>query len=71
MPETIEKVGLLGPDGELLYVSDANSMVGSEFDGPCLWNSLEEAQRDNEEVGGVAEGWHFVKVTLVVGEKLS
>ncbi len=63
---TIERVGMLGLDGKLVHVSDCNSMVGSEFDGPVLWSTVEEAQKENDFVGGVPAGNRFAKVIITV-----
>jgi hypothetical protein len=64
----IEYVGLLGADGELSWVSDCNSQVGDEFDGPCLWLDVEQATEMNNDFGGIPDGCRLVKVTVTITE---
>ena len=68
--EKTEKIGLVGPDGELTYVSDCCSQCDADgFDGPALWNSMEEAESANEETGGIPEGYTLRHVTIVIHDK--
>lgn len=66
MMATQEFVGIQDEDGRLVWVSECCSQVDGAFDGPCLWPDLRAATRDNEDAGGLAAGYKYVKVTVIV-----
>ena len=63
----LNKVGVLCADGTLLEVSDCNSQVeGSEFDGPVLWDTVDEAEDSMSECGDLPDGCAYCKVILTI-----
>ena len=61
-----ELFGVVGPDGELCYVSECDSRIADDniFDGPALWTSLGAAQEANQDCGGLPDGYRYSKVVL-------
>lgn len=64
-----EYIGLLNKDGKLVRASECNSQIeGSEFDGPVLWDSYEDAIEANDEFGGISDDHRLVRVILTISE---
>ncbi len=71
-------IGLMGSDGELVWVSDcadvkkADSQIEDDsFNGPCLWHNLEDAMKAVDEYSGMWDGDRLVEVDLVVKEMVN
>ena len=67
----VEKIGMVGPDGKLVMISELTSFGGGMFDGPVLWSNLDLAKLSDDNDCGLTDGYAYCRVTITVGEKLS
>jgi hypothetical protein len=67
-PHTIDKIAVMEiTTGKLSLVSEDNGIEGTQLDGYTLFDSLEQAERVYDELGGgLADTHKFVRVTLTI-----